>query len=276
MTAFPEILGGRVKTLHPLIHGGVLAKRTPAHLEELRAHGIEPIDLVVSNLYPFRETVARGALEEEVLENIDIGGPSLLRAAAKNFGAVLVVCDPSDYEAVLEALRTGVELDFRRALARKAFAHTAAYDAAIVGWFDKDVSLPETLHLSLERAQTLRYGENPHQAGARYRETGARGCWDEAVQHGGTALSYLNLFDAEAAWRLVHEFDAPACAIVKHANPCGVALAGAAEEAYAKAFACDPKSAFGGVVALNRAVTPALAEAILGEPQGGCARRPGV
>ena len=267
VTAFPEILGGRVKTLHPAIHGGVLAKRDEAHLEELRAHGIEPIDLVVSNLYPFRETVARGALEEEIVENIDIGGPSLLRAAAKNFEAVLVVCDPSDYETVLEALRTDVAPDLRRALARKAFAHTAAYDAAIASWFDKDVGLPETLHLSLERAQTLRYGENPHQAGARYRETGTRGCWDEAVQHGGAALSYLNLFDAEAAWRLVHEFDAPSCVIVKHANPCGVALADTAGEAYTRAFACDPKSAFGGVVALNRPVSLGLAEAILANPK---------
>ncbi len=271
VTAFPEILEGRVKTLHPLIHGGILAKRTEAHLDELRAHEITPIDLVVSNLYPFQDTVARGASEDEVVENIDIGGPSLLRAAAKNFEAVLVVCDPADYEGVLEALQTGVEPDFRRSLARKAFAHTAAYDAAIVGWFDKEVklpdTLPETLHLSLERAQGLRYGENPHQQAARYREVGARGCWDEAAQHGGAALSYLNLFDAEAAWRLVHEFDAPSCVIVKHANPCGVAVADTPQEAYTRAFACDPKSAFGGVVTFNRPVSLALAEAILANPK---------
>ena len=267
VTKFPEILEGRVKTLHPRIHGGILAKRTEAHLDELRAHEITPIDLVVSNLYPFGATVARGASEDEVVENIDIGGPSLLRAAAKNFEAVLVVCDPADYEGVLEALRTSIKLDLRRSLARKAFAHTAAYDAAIVGWFDKDVTLPETLHLSLERAQPLRYGENPHQQAARYRETGARGCWDEAIQHGGTALSYLNLFDAEAAWRLVHEFSAPSCVIVKHANPCGVAVADTLEDAYARAFACDPKSAFGGVVTFNRPVSLGLAEAILANPK---------
>ncbi len=267
LTGFPEILGGRVKTLHPNVHGGILAKRTEAHLRELQAHGIAPFDLVAVNLYPFAATVARGADEEEVLENIDIGGPTLLRAAAKNYPAVLPVCDPDDYPRVLAALKAGLEEGFRRELARKAFAHTAAYDAAIVSWFDQGVTLPETLHLSLERVQPLRYGENPQQQGARYRETGSRGCWDEAVQRGGLPLSYLNLFDADAAWRLAHEFEAPAAVIVKHASPCGVALAESVETAYAQAFACDPKSAFGGVVAVNRPVSAALAEKIVRNPK---------
>ena len=197
----------------------------------------------------------------EVLENIDIGGPSMIRAAAKNYEHVLVVVDPADYGRVLEALPKEVPAELRLELARKAFAHTAAYDAAIVSWFDRDVTLPNTLHLSLERAETLRYGENPHQTGARYRETG--GAWDKAKQHKGLALSYLNLFDAEAAWRLVHEFGAPAAVVVKHANPCGVACADTLAEAYQCAFDCDPKSAFGGVVALNREMDEATAEHIM-------------
>ena len=221
-TGFPEILDGRVKTLHPKIHGGLLATPAPEHRRQLQAHDITPIDLVVVNLYPFRETVAKGAPFAETVENIDIGGPAMLRSAAKNHQHVLVVCDPADYERVLAALREGKADELRLELARKAFAHTSAYDAAIVSWLNRDVTLPDTLHLSLERAQDLRYGENPHQTGARYRETGAKSWWDEAAQHSGTELSYLNLFDAEAAWRLVCEFSAPAAVIVKHANPCGV------------------------------------------------------
>ena len=274
-TGFPEILDGRVKTLHPKIHGGLLSTRSPEHEAQTREHGITPIDLVVVNLYPFRETVARNAPFDETVENIDIGGPAMLRSAAKNHAHVLVVCDPADYERVMEALQKGEPDGMRLQLARKAFAHTAAYDAAIVTWFDKDVTLPETLHLSLEHAQALRYGENPHQTGARYREVGAKSWWDGATQHSGAALSYLNLFDAEAAWRLVHEFDAPAAVIVKHANPCGVALAGDIETAYARAFEADPKSAFGGVVALNRPVSEALAAELLANPKADVLISPG-
>ena len=269
-TGFPEILDGRVKTLHPKIHGGLLATQTPEHQLQLKAHGVTPVDLLVVNLYPFRETVARGAPFAETVENIDIGGPAMLRSAAKNHAHVLVVCDPADYQRVLTALKKDDADALRLPLARKAFAHTAAYDAAIVSWLDKDEpeeKLPETLTLSLEHAQTLRYGENPHQTGARYREVGAKSWWDEAVQHSGAALSYLNLFDAEAAWRLVHEFSVPAAVIVKHANPCGVALAEDAETAYERAFEADPKSAFGGVVALNRPVSEALAADLLANPK---------
>ena len=276
-TGFPEILDGRVKTLHPRIHGGLLSTSTPEHQVQLKAHGITPIDLIVVNLYPFQETVARGAPFAETVENIDIGGPAMLRSAAKNHENVLVVCDPSDYERVLSALKVGETDALRLELAHKAFAHTSAYDAAIVGWLEKTFSkepeeekptLPKTLHLSLEHAQSLRYGENPHQTGARYRDLGAKSWWDDAVQHSGAALSYLNLFDAEAAWRLVHEFDTPAAAvIVKHANPCGVALAERIETAYERAFEADPKSAFGGVVALNRPVTETLAAELLANPK---------
>jgi len=274
-TGFPEILDGRVKTLHPKVHGGLLATRTPGHQAQLRAHGVTAIDLVVVNLYPFRETVARGAPFAETVENIDIGGPAMLRSAAKNFENVLVVCDPGDYARVLAALQGGEADALRLELARKAFAHTAAYDAAIVSWLDRDVALPETLHLSLERAQSLRYGENPHQTGARYREIGAKSWWDEATQHSGVKLSYLNLFDAEAAWRLAFEFDVPAAVIVKHANPCGVALAEGVETAYARAFEADPKSAFGGVVALNRPVSEALAADLLANPKADVLIAPG-
>ncbi len=268
-TGFPEILDGRVKTLHPKIHGGLLATTLPDHQVQLKAHDITPIDLAVINLYPFRETVARGAPFAETVENIDVGGPAMLRSAAKNHENVLVVCDPADYERVLGALQTDEADALRLPLARKAFAHTSAYDAAIVTWLDtlEPEPLPKTLHLSLEHAQSLRYGENPHQTGARYRETGAKSWWDEAVQHSGAALSYLNLFDAEAAWRLVHEFDAPAAVIVKHANPCGVALAEDIETAYEHAFEADPKSAFGGVVALNRPVSETLAAELLANPK---------
>lgn len=270
-TGSPEILDGRVKTLHPRVHGGLLATQSAAHHEQLTAHGITRIELVVVNLYPFRETVARGATFDDAVEQIDIGGPAMLRSAAKNHANVLVICDPADYERVLGALREGSEHALRLELARKAFAHTAAYDAAIVGWLDSTPTLketlPATLHLSLERAQALRYGENPHQTGARYREVGAPSWWDEAEQRSGARLSYLNLFDAEAAWRLAHEFSAPAAVIVKHANPCGVAVAGDLGTAYARAFEADPKSAFGGVVALNRPVTEALAAEIIANPK---------
>ena len=269
VTGHPEILGGRVKTLHPRIHGGLLARDDEDHLRELAEHGIEPFDLLVVNLYPFREAAAReGAAEAEVIEQIDIGGPAMLRAAAKTHERVAVVVDPGDYGELLASLEAGgPDRGVRRRWARKAFAHTAAYDAAIVRWLDRTgpepEPLPPTLHLALERAEVLRYGENPHQAGARYREIGVHGMWDEAIQHKGAALSFLNLFDAEAAWRLAHRFDAPAAVVVKHANPCGVALGADAAEAYQRAYDADPVSAFGGVVAINRTVDAATATRIM-------------
>ena len=267
VTGSPEMLGGRVKTLHPRIHAGVLADRSqPKHLEDLAEFGIAPIDLVVCNLYPFRSRPS--------VEMIDIGGPTMVRAAAKNSAFVGVVVDPADYGGVLDELRRDGELSdgTRRRLARAAFAHTAAYDAAIVSWMDEgeaDEVLPPTLHLALERTEeSLRYGENPHQRAARYREVGAGTWWDGVEQLAGLALSYLNIYDAEAAWRLVHDLGAqPSCAIVKHANPCGVAVAGDLVTAYNRALAGDERSAFGGIVALNGPVTEAVADAIAAGPQ---------
>ena len=265
VTGAPEILGGRVKTLHPAIHGGILADRSdPGHLANLEARGIVPIDLVVGNLYPFTS--------DPGIELIDIGGPTMVRAAAKNHAHVGVVVDPADYRTVLDEIRAVGSLSdaTRRRLARSAFAHTAAYDAAIVAWFDEDPSsdhandlLKPSLHLALDRVHDLRYGENPHQAGARYRAAGSSGWWDTAVVHGGKAMSYLNLFDTEAAWRLVHRLgDEPCAVVVKHANPCGAAVGSDIADAYLSAHRCDPMSAFGGVVAVNRPVTPAMAEAL--------------
>jgi phosphoribosylaminoimidazolecarboxamide formyltransferase/IMP cyclohydrolase len=277
VTGFPEILEGRVKTLHPKIHGGILAKRTDAHQQALAAHEIAPIDLVVVNLYPFEQTVAEADVSDaEALEQIDIGGPTMVRAAAKNHPAVLVVVSPADYPRVAAALEANaVDRAFRRELARKAFAHTASYDAAIVQYFDRGVTLPDSLHLSLERRTVLRYGENPHQQGARYAERGVHSWWDDVIQHKGLALSYLNVFDAEAAWQLAHEFAEPACVIVKHANPCGVAVASDIASAYEQAFACDPKSAFGGIVALNRVIDAATAQAIMGNAKADVLIAPG-
>ena len=259
LTGVPAILDHRVVTLHPKVHGGLLADPTnPSHVADMAAYGIEPIALVVVNLYPFTSKPG--------IELIDIGGPAMVRASAKNHAHVAVVVDPADYDVVVDEIRAsgGVSRATRRRLARDAFAHTAAYDAAIVSWFDETDAepepLPPTIHVALERAEILRYGENPHQQGARYRFAGAHGWWDSMVQHGGKALSYLNLYDTEAAWRLVNDFEAPACVIVKHANPCGVAVAGDIADAYAKANACDPVSAFGGIVAVNRTVTLAMAE----------------
>jgi phosphoribosylaminoimidazolecarboxamide formyltransferase/IMP cyclohydrolase len=282
VTGSPEMLGGRVKTLHPKIHGGILADRDePSHLADLEAQGIEAIDLVVSNLYPFSS--------DPSIELIDIGGPSMVRGAAKNHAHVGIVTSPRDYPLVLDELRrTGSLSDAtRRRLARAAFAHTAAYDAAIVAWLDAGGPAPveggdaaeealggvlaPTIHLTLERTGLLRYGENPHQRGARYRTAGAVSWWDEVQQHGGKELSYLNLFDGDAAWRLVHELagDAkrPAVAIIKHANPCGAAVADSLVTAYERALECDVQSAFGGVVAIGGVVTEGLADAIAAGPQ---------
>jgi phosphoribosylaminoimidazolecarboxamide formyltransferase/IMP cyclohydrolase len=277
LTGAPEMLGGRVKTLHPTIHGGILADRSkPAHLDDLDRQGIGLIDLVVCNLYPFTS--------DPSVELIDIGGPTMVRAAAKNHAHVGIVVAPADYDAVLAELRRHGSLTAatRLALARAAFAHTAAYDAAIVHWFDEvDASgpvegdtgiLPPTIHLALERAGTLRYGENPHQQGARYRIAGLHSWWDDVVQHGGKELSYLNIFDADAAWRLVHELGEAggsevAVAIIKHANPCGAALHADLPISYRLALECDPTSAFGGIVALGGPVTAAAAEAIAAGPQ---------
>ncbi len=265
ITGVPAILGHRVVTLHPKVHGGILADPDdPDHRRDLEEHGIEPIDLVVVNLYPFAS--------DPSVDLIDIGGPAMVRAAAKNHAHVGVLVDPADYQAVLDELRAGGRLAAatRRRLARTAFARTAAYDAQIVAWLDAQhglaepaaARLPATLTLQLERAQELRYGENPHQAAARYRRVGSSGWWDRVVQHGGKELSFLNLYDAEAAWRLVQRFDEPACVIVKHANPCGVAVAPDIATAYELANACDPISAFGGIVAVNRPFTSAAAKAL--------------
>ncbi|NNE72818.1 MAG: bifunctional phosphoribosylaminoimidazolecarboxamide formyltransferase/IMP cyclohydrolase [Acidimicrobiales bacterium] len=273
-TGSPIMLGHRVVTLHPRIHGGILADRDdPEHRSDLETHGIDTIDLVVGNLYPFNSEVGDFQYSAERKEElIDIGGPTMVRAAAKNHEFVGVLVNPDDYPAVIDEIRASGELSdaTRRRLARAAFAHTAAYDASIVSWFDDtdeasdaDDPLPDSIHLALDRVQDLRYGENPHQVGARYRFSGSEGWWDSAVQHGGKGLSYLNLFDTEAAWRMAHDHaERPAVAVIKHANPCGLAVADDITEAYQKAHAGDPVSAFGGIVAVNRPVPLALAEAL--------------
>ncbi|MGI8794223.1 MAG: bifunctional phosphoribosylaminoimidazolecarboxamide formyltransferase/IMP cyclohydrolase, partial [Acidimicrobiales bacterium] len=261
-------------TLHPRIHGGILADRSKDdHNADLAAQDITPIDLVACNLYPFSS--------QREIEMIDIGGPTMVRAAAKNHAHVAIVVDPADYGPVLDEIRTEstVTAETRRRLARSAFAHTAAYDAAIVEWFDEEdgLSLPPTLHLALERAEgELRYGENPHQRGARYRNIGAQSWLDTVEQHGGMALSYLNLYDAEAAWRIVHDLgDQPACAIIKHANPCGAAVASDLATAYQLAFDCDQRSAFGGIVAVNRVIDDATCTEIEAAAQADVIIAPG-
>jgi phosphoribosylaminoimidazolecarboxamide formyltransferase/IMP cyclohydrolase len=268
VTGFPELLDGRVKTLHPAIHAGLLAQRERAeHRAALAAHGIAPIDLLVCNLYPFAATLAAGAGREACLENIDIGGPALIRAAAKNHQDVAVVIDPADYQKILAELAAhdgALTLATRRALAAKAFAATAAYDAAIAAWMAREegVAFPETLVVAARLAARPRYGENPHQEAAFYRAGEARPGVASARQLQGKELSYNNYADADAAFELVAEFARPAVAIVKHANPCGVALGAAPCVAWEKALACDPVSAFGGVVALNRPLDAATAAAI--------------
>jgi len=267
VTQFPEMLDGRVKTLHPAVHGGLLARRDlPEHMAAIAEHGIEPIDLVVVNLYPFRQTAARaGATPEEVVEQIDIGGPSMLRSAAKNFASVTTVVDPADYPSVLAAIAAGDDdLDFRRRLASKVFEHTAAYDAAIAAWFasQRRERFPERLCLPLERAQGLRYGENPGQAAAFYVERSGAGLAGLA-QKGGKELSFNNLLDLEGALLASEPFgEEPCCAIIKHTTPCGLAVGTDALDAYRKALACDPASAFGSVISFTVPVDDAAAEAV--------------
>jgi phosphoribosylaminoimidazolecarboxamide formyltransferase/IMP cyclohydrolase len=267
VTGFPEVLGGRVKTLHPAVHGGLLARRDVAeHMQALETHGIQPIDLVAVNLYPFRETAARRDVDpSDVIEQIDIGGPSMIRSAAKNFASVLVLVDPDDYPRALAAVRAGdTDIDLRRMLAGKAYAHTAVYDAAIAGWFARQRAdrFPEDGIWSFRRLHALRYGENPDQSAAFYVERRGAGL-GALTQRGGKELSFNNLLDLEGALLAVDPFgDEACCAIVKHTTPCGVAVGSGALEAYRKALACDPVSAFGSVIAFTVPVDEAAADAV--------------
>ena len=279
-TGFPEMLDGRVKTLHPKVHGGILARRDfPAHVAALAQHGIPTIDMVVVNLYPFQQTVAKDECSlEDAIENIDIGGPTMLRSAAKNHKDVIVICDPADYSAVLIELKAGngeVGYDTKFALAKKVFAHTAQYDGAITNYLtslgaDKAHATrspyPQTLNIAAEKVQEMRYGENPHQSAAFYRDLNPfDGALANYTQLQGKELSYNNIGDADAAWECVKTFDASltsACVIVKHANPCGVAVGANALESYSKALQTDPTSAFGGIIAFNCVCDGAAAEAV--------------
>lgn len=266
-TGFPEMMDGRVKTLHPKVHGGLLARRdNKEHTDAMETHDIAPIDLVVVNLYPFEATVARGADEETVIENIDIGGPSMVRSAAKNHEFVAILTSPDQYEQLAEELKThngATSFAFRKSCAASAYAKTAAYDSAISQWFAKQAGekFPPSLTIAATLQESLRYGENPHQQAAFYRTDATLGL-SAAIQLQGKALSYNNINDTDAALQMVQDFEEPAAVIVKHANPCGIALADTIEEAFAKALACDPVSAFGGIMAFNRPITDALAEAI--------------
>ena len=270
ITGFPEILDGRVKTLHPAVHGGILAKRNlPGHMSELAENNIKAIDLVAVNLYPFVQTVSReGVTLDEALENIDIGGPTLIRAAAKNFPSVIVVVDPADYQPVLEKLRQGgVELAERKRLAQKAFQHVAVYDTAIAQYLRQDMAgFPDEMTIALKKRYGLRYGENPHQPAAFYAEQGVGTAMESGItwarQLWGKELSFNNILDADAAWGVVTDFSAPTVAIIKHTNPCGLASYEHISEAYRRALAGDPLAAFGGIVASNRAVDLATAEEI--------------
>lgn len=276
VTKFPEMMDGRVKTLHPMVHGGLLAKRdNPQHMAEAAEHGIQMIDMVVVNLYAFEKTVESGADFDTCIENIDIGGPSMLRSAAKNHASVAVVTDPASYDAILDEMRANdgaTTLETRRKLALKVFQTTNAYDGAIARWLEGQLGegagqsdeMPQTIDLHLEKQQALRYGENPHQKAAFYRLD------DLARPHGlvnaeqlnGKELSYNNILDTDACWSLVREFDEPAVVILKHQNPCGSAVAATVAEAYDKAFACDTKSAFGGIIGVNTTVTQEMVEHI--------------
>lgn len=276
-TGFPEMLDGRVKTLHPKVHGGILARRDVAeHRAALEQHQIPTIDMVVVNLYPFSQTVARDQCSlEDAIENIDIGGPAMLRSSAKNHRDVVVICEPSDYDRILGELKTGqgtVSYETRFALAKKVFAHTAQYDGAIANYLSslgadlqhaQRSAFPEVMNLQFEKVQDMRYGENPHQAAAFYREhSPLPGALANYRQLQGKELSYNNIADADAAWECVKTFDDTACVIVKHANPCGVATGATTLEAYGKAFQTDPTSAFGGIIAFNREVDGKTAEAV--------------
>ncbi|WP_425387899.1 bifunctional phosphoribosylaminoimidazolecarboxamide formyltransferase/IMP cyclohydrolase [Amycolatopsis nigrescens] len=268
ITGFPESFDGRVKTLHPRVHAALLADRDrPEHEEQLRKLEIAPFDLLVVNLYPFRQTVASGASPEDCVENVDIGGPAMVRAAAKNHGSVAVVVDPARYDWVLSRVREGgFELEDRKRLAAQAFAHTASYDTAVAAWFANayapadDSGFPEFTGGTWDRGEILRYGENPHQRAAVYKHW--RGGLAHAEQLHGKAMSYNNYVDTDAARRAAYDFTEPAVAIIKHANPCGIAVGADVAEAHRKAHACDPVSAYGGVIATNRPVTSALAEQI--------------
>ncbi|MEU6239673.1 bifunctional phosphoribosylaminoimidazolecarboxamide formyltransferase/IMP cyclohydrolase [Streptomyces sp. NPDC047024] len=269
LTGFPECLDGRVKTLHPKVHAGILADlRLDSHREQLDELGVAPFDLVVVNLYPFRETVASGASPDECVEQIDIGGPSMVRAAAKNHPSVAVVTSPERYADVLAAAQEGgFDLAARKRLAAEAFRHTAAYDVAVADWFATeyapvdDSPFPDFLGATWDRAHTLRYGENPHQPAALYVEPGAEGL-AQAEQLHGKEMSYNNYTDTDAARRAAYDHDEPCVAIIKHANPCGIAVGADVAEAHRKAHACDPLSAFGGVIAVNRPVSKELAEQV--------------
>ncbi|HEX4889572.1 MAG TPA: bifunctional phosphoribosylaminoimidazolecarboxamide formyltransferase/IMP cyclohydrolase [Alphaproteobacteria bacterium] len=265
-TGFPEMMDGRLKTLHPAVHGGLLGLREDAaHVDAMRAHGIGAIDLLAVNLYPFEATVAAGAGFAECIENIDIGGPAMIRSAAKNHAYVTIALDAQDYAVILAEMtlhQGATTLDLRKRQAAKAFAHTATYDAAISGWFAARIGdeFPPRIAIGAQLRQTLRYGENPHQSAAFYVSGDMRPGVATAIQLQGKELSYNNLNDTDAAFELVAEFDEPAVAIIKHANPCGVAGGGNLQAAYLRALACDPVSAFGGIIACNRPLDAAAAE----------------
>jgi phosphoribosylaminoimidazolecarboxamide formyltransferase/IMP cyclohydrolase len=273
-TGFPEMMEGRVKTLHPKVHGGILARRDkPDHVASMQEHGIKPIDLVVVNLYPFAQTVAKpGVTMDDAIENIDIGGPAMVRAAAKNHAFVTIVTDPADYAGVIEQLKKNkgaISDDERYRLAAKAFSHTAEYDGMISSWLTardragKARDFPERFNLQVRLVQELRYGENPHQSAAFYAERNPpAGTLASYKQLQGKELSYNNIADADAAWECCRTFDVPACVIIKHANPCGVAIADSPLAAYRNAFLTDPTSAFGGIIAFNRQVDAGTAEAV--------------
>ncbi|MBA2772729.1 MAG: bifunctional phosphoribosylaminoimidazolecarboxamide formyltransferase/IMP cyclohydrolase [Nocardioidaceae bacterium] len=270
LTGFPECLDGRVKTLHPRVHAGILAdQRLASHREQLADLGIEAFDLVISNLYPFRETVSSGAGPDSCVEQIDIGGPSMVRAAAKNHPSVAVVTSPRQYDDLIAALAAGgYSLAQRQQLAAAAFAHTAAYDVQVAQWFSRQVASdgheewPDFAGLTFERRSVLRYGENAHQPAALYSDPASEPSVAQAQQLHGKEMSYNNYVDTQAAHRAAYDFAEPAVAIIKHANPCGIAIGGDIADAHAKAHACDPMSAFGGVIAANRPVTVAMAEQV--------------
>ena len=270
LTGFPECLDGRVKTLHPRVHAGILAdRRLESHRSQLEELGVEPFDLVVVNLYPFTQTVASGAAQDDVIEQIDIGGPSMVRAAAKNHPSVAVVVDPARYESVLEAVAGGgFTLAERQALAAAAFRHTADYDIAVASWMtsvvapEEGAELPQWVAASFDRSASLRYGENPHQAAAVYTDPSVSGGLAQARQLHGKEMSFNNYVDADAALRAAYDFDGPAVAVIKHANPCGIAVGETIAQAHAKAHATDPVSAFGGVIAANQPISVEAAEQI--------------